>query len=81
MRLATLAALLACATAGCLAATPTAVQLPAGRRYDMGWAAMGMAARQRIIWVDPTNGNDTYSGATKAKAVRTFTRAWNMVSN
>lgn len=78
MQLATLAVLV-CAAAGCLAATPTAVRLPTGRPFVIGWAAMNMAARQRVIWVDPALGNDTNSGATQDKAVKTFTRAWNMV--
>ncbi|PRW44629.1 Right handed beta helix region [Chlorella sorokiniana] len=72
-------ALLACAAAGCLAATPSAVRLPTGRPYAMGWASMGIGTRRRIIWVDPTNGRDSYSGATSGRAVKTFIKAWGMV--
>ncbi len=80
MRFAALAVLLVCTAAGCLAATPTAVRLPTGRPYVMGWSAMGIETRRRVIWVNPTGGKDSNWGATKETAVKTFTRAWNMVS-
>ena len=73
-----LALLLAVAATAALAA-PTAIRLPDGKPFDIGWASAGITARRRVLWVSPATGSDANSGATQAQAVQTFTRAWDMV--
>lgn len=41
--------------------------------YDIGSPSVS------DLWVDPTNGNDANSGATRGSAVRTLTEAWNRI--
>lgn len=72
-------ALLLVATAAATLAAPTAVRLPDGKPYEIGWASAGITARRRVIWVNPATGNDASSGATQAQAVKTFARAWDLV--
>ncbi|MFL5807051.1 MAG: right-handed parallel beta-helix repeat-containing protein [Roseiflexaceae bacterium] len=45
----------------------------AGPRYDIGTPTL------TDIWVDPANGNDTRSGATRGQALRTVGAAWDRV--
>lgn len=42
-------------------------------RYEIG------APSLNYLWVDPTNGSDSNSGATRARALRTVTTAWGKI--
>ncbi|MBI3962796.1 MAG: hypothetical protein HY335_08595, partial [Deinococcus sp.] len=64
------ALLLTIAWLGCASAT-----YPPGdpRYYDMGAPILS------DLWVDPVNGNDNASGATRAQALRTVREAWGRI--
>lgn len=44
-----------------------------GDRYDVGTAAL------TDIWVDPVNGDDGHTGATRDQALRSIAAAWNQI--
>jgi hypothetical protein len=46
---------------------------PNAPHYDIGTPTLA------DLWVDPINGNDSNSGATRAQALRSLTEAWNRV--
>lgn len=50
-----------------------AAQTPGEGLYDIGSPTLV------DIWVDPSNGNDDHSGASRAQALRTVTAAWGMI--
>ena len=60
-------------------ATPTPLPsgggaaLPTGREYEIG------APRLTDIWVNPSAGNDSNDGTTRARALRTVEAAWNKI--
>ncbi len=47
--------------------------LPSGLRYDIGSPIV------RDLWVDPTNGNDSHDGTSRANALRTLNAAWERI--
>ncbi len=55
------------------AAPGPVVQAPAPASYDIGNPDL------LTLWVDPVNGDDARSGATRAEALRTVAEAWNRI--
>lgn len=45
----------------------------AAPRYDIG------TPRQTLVWVDPANGDDAHTGATREQALRSLRTAWNRI--
>ena len=65
-----------CLLAGCGSQTPDdpfARDVPPAALYDPG------AYTVQDLWVDPTNGQDTRTGATRALALRTVNEAWGRI--
>lgn len=55
------------------AAPPGAAVVPSAGGYDIGSPVL------TDVWVDPLNGDDAHSGASRDQALRTITEAWNRI--